>query len=337
MTHRDDLAARVHAWIDGSLLGAPPEPWEALLLDVHRWQAVHDPGLAALATDVVRAWTDVPAVPVDLYKRVRVGTVKDPRPPVLFRTSGTTGAGRGEHALRDTALYDHGARAWAERCVPGRPADVVALLDDPARTPDSSLSHMVGSFATASASWHVRDGHLDRAGLNAAVAAAPRPVFLASTAFALAEWLQGPCVAPPPGSVLMVTGGFKGRAVTLDDDALYALAARRLPGAVVVTEYGMTELSSQLWGWPGEAYRAPPWLRAVAVDPRTGAPLASGEAGQLRFYDLANLDSSVGVETLDVGVVHGDGAVSLHGRIPSADARGCSLTVEEAWQARGDT
>jgi acyl-coenzyme A synthetase/AMP-(fatty) acid ligase len=328
--------ARIHAWIDGSLAGQPPEPWEVLLLDVHRWQACHDPGLAALAPMPPVSWRDVPAVPVDVYKRVRVGTVRDAAPPVLFRTSGTTGAGRGEHALRDTGLYDHAARAWAERCVPGRPGDVVALLDDPRRAPDSSLSHMVGSFAAGTTSWHVRDGTLDRAGLNAALAAAPGPVFLASTAFALAEWLTGPHVPSPAGSVLMVTGGFKGRVVSLDDDALYAAAARALPGARIVTEYGMTELSSQLWGWPGEAFRPPPWLRAVPVDPVTGDPLPPGAPGQLRFYDLANLDSSVGVETLDVGVVHGDGAVTLHGRVPSASARGCSLVVEEAWQARGD-
>ncbi|MCB9681443.1 MAG: acyl-protein synthetase [Alphaproteobacteria bacterium] len=333
---RDALVARVHAFLDGSLRGAPPEPFDTLAVAISRWQVDHDPVLAALAEDPVDAFADVPAVPVGLFKQLPVGTVKDDPAPVCFRTSGTTGSGRGVHRLRDTALYDHGAVAWARRMVPDLSADVVALLDDPADAPDSSLSHMVARFpgATGSVSWHVRDGVLDRDGLDRALASAVGPVFVASTAFALAEWLDGDVSALPPGSLVMVTGGFKGRTTALSDDDLYAAAKARLAPRRVVTEYGMTELSSQLWGHPGDAYRGPPWLRAVAVDPASGVPVPRGTAGQLRFYDLCNVDSTVGVETLDVGVVHGDGAVTLHGRLEGADRRGCSLTVEEAWARR---
>jgi len=133
----------------------------------------------------------------------------------------------------------------------------------------------------------------------------------------------------------MVTGGFKGRQVALDDDGLYAAIRARLKPARLVTEYGMTELSSQLWGRPGEAYRPPPWLRVVAVDPHTGEPVPPGQPGPLRFYDLCNVDSTLGVETLDRGSVQADGGVVLEGRLEDAPARGCSLTVEEAW-ARAD-
>jgi hypothetical protein len=327
-TERALLAARVHAFVDGSLAGMPPEPFERLLLDLHRWQAAHDPVAAALAPPEVAAWTDVPAVPVALWKQLPVGTVKDDA-PVVFRTSGTTGGGRGEHRLRDTALYDHGALAWARRCVPDMPGDVVALLEDPAVAPDSSLSHMVALFPRGGgrATWHVRDGELDRDGLAARLRDAG-PVFLATTAFALAAWLQADPDPLPPGSLVMVTGGFKGRRLALSDAELHAEAEARLRPRRVVVEYGMTELSSQLWGTPGEAYLPPPWLRAVAVDPATGTPRPPGQAGQLRFYDLCNLDSAVGVETLDEGVVHGDGAVTLHGRLPGAEARGCSLPLE---------
>ena len=96
----------------------------------------------------------------------------------------------------------------------------------------------------------------------------------------------------------------------------------------------MTELSSQLWGTPETSYHPPPWLRAVAVDPVTGTPRPPGEPGQLRFVDLANLDGSVAVETLDEGIVHPDRSVTLRGRLAGAPVRGCSLTVEEAWAKR---
>jgi hypothetical protein len=325
------LASRILRFIETSLDGPPAEPFEALALDIHRWQADHDPVLASLVSGFIGRWTDIPAVPVALFKDLPVGTV-DPRDAaVVFRTSGTTGGGRGEHRLRSSALYDAGSIGWARRALPVFPRRVVALLEDPARTSDSSLSHMMALFA-AEASWHVRDGVLDVDRLRASIPGSP--AFLATTAFAAAEALDADLPPLPPGSLVMVTGGFKGRSVRLDDASLYAAIRERWRPDHLVTEYGMTELSSQLWGAPGDAFAPPPYLRAVAVAP-DGAPLPEGSRGQLRFYDLCNLDGTVGVETMDEGIVHADGRVSLIGRLQDAPARGCSLTVEEAWARRG--
>lgn len=325
---RNALRHRIARFVSSSLGGAPTEPFEALALDVHAWQATRDPVVASLVQGEVRSWLDIPAVPVGLFKDLPVGTVRQGEPCVVFRTSGTTGGGRGEHRMRTTALYDHGALAWARRCVPGMPPRVVGLLDDPAQAPDSSLSHMVALFGPAT--WHVHDGVLDADSL-ADTLADPTPAFVATTAFALAAWLDAEPASLPAGSVLMVTGGFKGRVHKLEGAALYEATRARLRPARLVTEYGMTELSSQLWGTPSTSYLPPPWLRAVAVEPEAGQPLGAGEVGQLRFVDLCNLDGTLAIETMDQGVVHADGSVTLHGRLPGAPARGCSLTVEEAW------
>lgn len=321
------LAERIAAFVtsDGG-----SESFEPLALDVDRWQRAHDPLLAALADGAPTTWREIPAVPVSLHKDLPIGTA--PRPaPVVFRTSGTTGGGRGEHRLRSTALYDLGARRHHDACVPDAPTDVVALLADPAVLPDASLSHMVALFGRCT--WHWTD-RVDRDGLQARIGAATGPLYVATTAFALAEWLDGAVPRLPAGSVLMVTGGFKGRIHRLDGAALLAETRSRLAPHRLVTEYGMTELSSQLWGTPESAFRAPAWLRAWAVDPETGAPLAAGETGQLRFLDLCNLDGPLAIETMDQGRVGADGSVALDGRLPGAPARGCSLTVEEAWGRR---
>ncbi|MBX2803614.1 MAG: hypothetical protein KTR31_38405 [Myxococcales bacterium] len=327
------LATRIRTFVDGSLAGRPSERFEELALAVHAYQVPRDPVVASLLEGPVRTWTDVPAVPVDLFKELPVGTLQQEEPAVVFLTSGTTRTGRGAHRLRSTDLYDPSSLAWARRCVPGMPPRVVALLDDPARAPESSLSHMVALFGPAT--WHTSDGTLHAADASAAVREGSGPVFLASTAFALAEWLDHAPPALPPGSVVMVTGGFKGRVHRLEGEALMAAARATLRPARLVTEYGMTELCSQLWGTPGSSYLPPPWLRAVAVDP-SGAPVPAGTPGQLRFYDLANLDSTLGIETMDEGVVRSDGSVWLLGRLQGAPARGCSLTVEEAWGRRSE-
>ena len=330
------LADRVSIFIDDSLAGRTTEDFGTLALAIHRWQAARDPVVASLIDEPVAQWQDIPAVPVALFKDLPVGTVNPGDEGHIFRTSGTTGSGRGVHRLRSTALYDRGSVAWMRACVPAPPSQIIALLADPKKSPDSSLAHMVALFTAPNhASWHIDDGRLRTDDLNAAVRGARKPVFLAATAFAMAEWLAGDVPQLPPGSVAMVTGGFKGRVHKLDDATLYSAVQRALAPERLVTEYGMTELSSQLWGTPASPYRPPPWLKVIAADAQSGQPRDVGESGQLRFYDLCNLDGTVAVETLDRGIVNADGSVTLLGRLEGAPARGCSLTVEEAW-ARDD-
>jgi acyl-coenzyme A synthetase/AMP-(fatty) acid ligase len=321
------LAQAIADYIDGDR----SQSWEALALAIHRYQVARDPVLAALVERPVHDWTDIPAVPVGVFKTLPVGTISPDAPSIAFRTSGTTGGGRGVHRLHSTALYDRGAIQAARRALGPRCDAVVALLEDPAHAPDASLSHMVALFGPVG--WWVRSGQLDVDGANQALADARGEVLLATTAFAAAEWLMRGAVRAPPGARAMVTGGFKGRIHSLSEPEL--VDALRALGFDVVLEYGMTELSSQLWARPGAPYEPPPWLRVRAVDPVHGGVLPPGALGQLRFWDLANLDGTLAIETMDQGEVDEAGRVRLHGRLAGSPPRGCSLTVEEAWARRG--
>lgn len=272
----------------------------------------------------------IPAVPVSLFKSLDLC----PQPALpsdrIFRTSGTTKQVRGVIRCRDTELYDLGALRHVRRRVGALPAPTVSLCPMDA---DSSLGHMVGVFGGGAIT-----PMLGRDGVEPnAWTLLDQPCFVAATAFALDALFATPgCASLGPESMVMVTGGFKGRRVRLDDAALYAEIAVRLGHPRVVGEYGMTELSSQLWtdvvqaGERPATFVAPPWLRVRAADPVSGE-LVSGE-GVLRFVDLCNLDSPVAIETEDVGSVvhHADGdRVELVGRMAGAEARGCSLRAEE--------
>lgn len=331
------LARRVRTFIAAAMAGRKHEAVGPLALDIWKYQVKRDPVAERLARRPVVTWHDIPAVPVGLFKQLSVGTVPPETAPVLFRTSGTTHSGRGVHTMADDDLYVFNANAWASRYLEDVPSEHVALLSNPADVPDASLSHMVQGMrnisATGQTTWHVRNGALDRTALNNRVASLTAPCFIATTAFALAEWMDGDCALPPRHSLMMVTGGFKGRVHKMDGDELLSTVRHRF-GCRVVTEYGMTELSSQLWGQPRGPFVPPPWLIAMAVDPISGVDLPPETVGQLRFLDLCNIDSAVHIETLDQGIVHADGRVTLHGRLPGAPARGCSLTIEDAWEAR---
>ena len=331
------LVPRIISFIDNSLANRRHESFETLALDIFQFQREHDPVARALCPHLPRTFADIPSIPVDLFKELPVGTVPQGAAAAQFMTSGTTATRRGIHRMRSTFLYEYNAKRWANTCVPDLPKDAVSLLLDPTAHPESSLSHMISVLAeNGTASWHLPDGQVDVDQFTAQLHGKDSPTLVATTAFALADLLKtGKVFSLPAPSVVLVTGGFKGRKTEVSEDALFQQTERMFPGARIVTEYGMTELSSQLWGEPGLPFRPPPWLKVIACDPSSGKRLPTGETGQLRFYDLANLDCAVSIETMDAGYCTTSGAVVLQGRLLDASPRGCSLTVEEARQKKG--
>lgn len=327
--NRDELMVEVL-----NFMADPHADFERLALAIFAWQRAHNAPYGRIAGDLdPRSVEEIPAIPVELFKSVPLTCFPPEQATHVFRTSGTTGALRGIHRLRDTRLYDAGCVAHFRACVAEAPERVVSLCPV---EPDSSLGHMVRLFSPSPVEL------FSPAGVSPSAWDALRdgPVLLAATAFALDALLAIPGrAALDPGSVVMVTGGFKGRRVRLDSASLYSAISARLGAPRVVGEYGMTELSSQLWtdpvaagATPG-AFRAPPWMRVYTVDPATGAP-CEGE-GLLRFVDLCNLDSVIAIETLDLGVVRGPW-VTLRGRLSGAEARGCSLRAEDFLSAARD-
>jgi Acyl-protein synthetase, LuxE len=154
-------------------------------------------------------------------------------------------------------------------------------------------------------------------------------------------------VALAPGSRLMDTGGAKGQTVPLRPGQVveHAQALLGLDPAMVINEYGMTEMCSQLYdatsfnspNSPQESAQArqaerrklgPPWLNVAALDPSSLKRLADGNPGLLRFFDLANVGSVSAILTGDLGVVE-DGTVRVLGRAEDGEARGCALGMEQ--------
>ena len=98
--------------------------------------------------------------------------------------------------------------------------------------------------------------------------------------------------------------GSQDEAAPLSATSVVDLAERHLGIApeMVINEYGMTEMCSQLYdATPFNSTRResigercklpPPWLRPFAVDPATLRPVADGQPGMLTFFDLANVGS----------------------------------------------
>lgn len=360
----DALHARVRSFAAASLRGEATEPFDDLAIAIARFQAAHVPAAARLARargvdlTAARDAAAIPAIPCDAFRLARIAAHAEADDVAVFRTSGTSqgAAARGAHAMRTTATYELVSLAWGERLLwpDRRKMQAIVLAPPRAEQPDSSLGFMLDLFARTlgRASFHVRAGAgaaLDLDGLARAAAearAAGEPAIVLGTSFALVHALDGRGARDlrlPAGSRVMQTGGFKGRSREVAPDELRARIADAFAVREdhVAGEYGMTELSSQLYegtlaaavghgrgaARPG-LYLAPPWVRASAVDPGSLAPLPDGEVGIARIVDLANVDSAVAIQTADRirGV---DGGIELLGRAPDATPRGCSIAIDE--------
>jgi len=346
VSERELLAAEITALIERLAGGARDDTArDALLARVLRYQRARVAPYARIVTHSGLGDGDPlswPGVPTDVFRFVRVASHDAARDVRVFRTSGTTQAQRGEHALRDLSLYDAGARAWAKRMLfpDVERMRLLVLAPSAAELPDSSLSYMIDRFApwfgkgASVAIWH--DGGLDLALLEATLRDAERTgeaVALLGTSFAFVhadDGLGAARFALPAGSRVMQTGGFKGKSREVAPDEMRSMLSARygVSEEQIIAEYGMTELCSQLYERMNpRRLLAPGWVRVTLVDPETLQPVRPGEEGLVRIDDLANLDTVSAIQTSDRGVPVEDGIVVL-GRAPGAVPRGCSIAVD---------
>lgn len=291
-------------------------------------------------------WRQIPPVPALAFKTLELAA--DPG-KVVFRSSGTTTDKRSVHRHGFLDLYRATVDAAFPRALPmvlDRPS-MLSLVPGRDQLPDSSLSFMVDHVlaswgaTTSLTAWGARGLDARRArSYLAARQREGRPVLVLGTAFALVELLAALerfdlHFRLPPGSLVFETGGYKGRSRQLTkDEVLAGLDARlAVPGQAVVREYGMTELTSQLYtgaveGRDPDLFLPPHWVRVRILDPVSLAETTPGSPGLICIFDLANLSSAIQLLTEDLGVADDDG-IRLVGRAAGAELRGCSLTVEE--------
>jgi hypothetical protein len=364
LTQLIQASDRLHERVQRFAAGQASDTFEGLALALAEHQARGSPGYARLLRargGRLSCVNDIPPVPSEAFRLTRVAVHPPELDQARFLTSGTSGAERGLHAMRRTDTYEQLSLRWGRHAL--LPADaapgsgsavVIALAPAPADPPSSSLGYMMEKFMSAfddqplATRWLLSGTGVDVSGLERAIELATRRqrrLLVLTTAFALVKLLDERGDRPlalPKGSVVMQTGGFKGRTRELSGDELRAQASAcfQLDESRVVGEYGMTELTSQLYepsiGESGLArdvavserlYFAPSWLRVTPVNPLSLEPVPDGEIGLARFVDLGNVDSAVSVVTQDcIRCVRG--GIQLLGRQPGAPPRGCSLAIE---------
>ena len=323
--------------------------------------------------ETISAWVDIPAVPTAAFKEFEFTSLSPVERTVVFHSSGTTTHRTSchFHSQDSIELYEASALGWFQqhllpdadsltaRGAKEKRLPFLMLTPPSVQAPNSSLVHMfetirrefaaddsafVGQLVTPG-EWTV-----DRTKAwvwlsNAAMR--NQPVVLLGTAFGFVELLDWMAekdlhVQLASGSRALETGGYKGRTRALPKEELHSLMTERLgiPSTRIVSEYGMSELSSQAYDRVADVekspianrksqidrrlFRFPPWARLQIVSPETGREVAEGETGLIRVFDLANVRSVLAIQTEDLGVRRAEG-FELLGRAAFAEPKGCSL------------
>lgn len=270
---------------------------------------------------------DIPFLPISFFKTHRVVSGQS-APVVIFESSGTTKSNVSRHYVSDLDIYRRSFTGSFQRFY-GHIEDwcIIGLLPSYLERQHSSLVLMVDEMVRKSG--HPGSGFYlhDLEALHAMLLRLEeqgQQTLLIGVTFALLDF----AAAFPmrlQHTVVMETGGMKGRRKELTRQEVHAQLCTRLGVPVIHSEYGMTELLSQAYSARNGRFHCPPWMKVLVREEDDPLAVHTQGRGVLNIIDLANIHSCCFIATDDVGTVFPDGSFEVLGRMDSSDMRGCSL------------
>lgn len=310
-------------------------PFEQKAKAVYEYQYQNNPVYAQWCSIVRKnlsngsAIENIPFLPISFFKTHKVACGQF-EPEYIFESSGTTGSSTSRHYVKQAQLY-HKSFIQCFESMYGSVHEycVIGLLPSYLERKNSSLVVMVNEFIQKSI--HPESGFYlyDFEKLHdvlSALESAKQKTLLIGVTFALIDFAeQFPMQLQ--NTIVMETGGMKGRRKELTRKEVHELLCNRLGLQQVHSEYGMTELLSQAYAGKEGIFHCPPWMKVLVRDEEDPLQIKTEGRGILNIIDLANLYSCSFIATDDVGIIHADGSFEVHGRVDNSDIRGCSLLV----------
>jgi hypothetical protein len=234
------------------------------------------------------------------------------------------------HYLADLAIYEQAFIQGFERQYGSiKNWCVLELLPAYLERENSSLVYMANKMITMSN--HTESGfylynYAELASKLTELELLGQPTLLLGVTFALLDFsAQFPLRLKH--TVVMETGGMKGRGRELTRSELHKTLIGRLGLKNIHAEYGMTELLSQAYSKGMGRYYCPPWMKVFVRKEDDPFELLTEGTGLIQIVDLANIFSCSFIATQDIGKLYEDGSFEVLGRMDHADIRGCSLLV----------
>ena len=313
------------------LIGSEAE-FEREALRLYRHQAEHSAPYAeyvrllGVVPSQVQRVEDIPMLPIEIFKSHKV-YCGEQEPQMTFTSSATTGMVQSRHYVEDIALYERAfTEAFRHFYGDERECSIYALLPSYLEREGSSLVYMAERLIAqcGGGGFYLHDYEK----LLNDMSHDPNPKILLGVTYALLDLAEN--YAPKlENTVVMETGGMKGRRKELPKSELHKVLCSAFGVERIHSEYGMAELMSQAYSSGEGLFRTPRWMKVLVRDVNNPfRRLPSGRRGGLDIIDLANRSSCAFIATEDMGVRYDDGLFRIEGRISQSDIRGCNLLVQ---------
>ena len=278
----------------------------------------------------VHTLEDIPFLPIEFFKSKKIISSLEEVQEV-FTSSGTTGSVTSKHYVTDIEFYKESyLKGFAHFYGNIEDYAVLALLPSYLERKGSSLVYMVADLIQRSKnkkSGFYLNNIEELAKKLIKIDQKGQKTLLIGVSFALMDLIEK-CQFELKNTIIMETGGMKGRRKELVRNELHALLQQGFGVKNIHSEYGMTELLSQGYSYGNGVFETPPWMKVITRDPEDALSIQkNGKTGGINIIDLANYNSCAFIATQDLGKVHQNGTFEIIGRFDNSDIRGCNLLV----------
>jgi hypothetical protein len=285
-------------------------------------------GLGVCPGNVKRA-TEIPFLPISFFKTQQVQTTSF-EPELIFESSGTSQFQKSKHRIKSLSIYQQSFTKGFERFY-GPVSDwcILGLLPSYFENAHSSLICMVSDLIKASgqpeSGFYLYD-HQKLYEILSQLEEHGRKTLLIGVTHALMDFAEHFRIQLNH-TVLMETGGMKGRRKELTRQETHHFLKERMGLEAIHSEYGMTELLSQAYSAGQGLFQPVPWMKCMVRAEDDPLEVKEEGPGILNVIDLANIYSCSFIATDDVGSVSSNGNFEVWGRMDYSDVRGCNLLV----------
>lgn len=271
---------------------------------------------------------DIPFLPIQFFKSHDVLSSQADIQKI-FTSSGTTGQTTSKHLVTDLSVYEKSFEKGFENSY-GNIEDyvILALLPSYLERDGSSLIYMADALIKQSkqleSGFYLNNLQALKNTLLK-LESENKKVLLIGVSFALLDLVEYHQFRLK-NTLIMETGGMKGRRKELIRNELHDILKSGFGVAEIHSEYGMTELLSQAYSKGHGIFNCPPWMNILTRDTEDALTIQQvGKTGGLNIIDLANFNSCAFIATQDLGKIHTDGSFEIIGRFDNSDIRGCNL------------
>ena len=273
---------------------------------------------------------EIPFLPIQFFKSRKVLSSLE-EIEETFTSSGTTGSLTSKHFVTDINLYKESyLKGFAHFYGNIEDYVVLALLPNYLERNGSSLVYMVDDLIQKSnntESGFYLDNIEELAKKLVELDKKGQKTLLIGVSFALLDLIEMQQFNLK-NTIIMETGGMKGRRKELIRAELHQLLQSGFGVSEIHSEYGMTELLSQGYSNGNGVFDTPPWMKILTRDTEDALTIQQVEkTGGINVIDLANYNSCAFIATQDLGKVHQNGTFEIIGRFDNSDIRGCNLMV----------